>query len=240
MSGFTDLTSVIFLVIAVVVFIRLRSVLGRRTGNERPPYDPYTRRDGLPARGGDKVVDVARRIPAAAPAGAAVTATIPLAQRIGAVAPEGSPVNDGLKAIAVEDPALDPSAFVAGAKVAYEMIVTAFAEGDRKTLKPLLGREVFDGFVSAIAEREQRGETIEFKFVGIDRAEITAASLKGGTAQITVRFLSKLVSATHDKAGKVIDGDPTHVGDVTDVWTFARETASRDPNWKLVATESVE
>ncbi len=239
MSGFTDITSIVFLVIAVVVFIRLRSVLGRRTGNERPPYDPYTRRDGLPARGGDKVVDMPRRVTAAAPAAPAV-AVIPMAQKIGAVAPEGSPVSEGLKAIAAEDPALDPTAFIGGAKVAYEMIVTAFAEGDRKTLKPLLGREVFDGFVSAIADREQRGETIEFKFVGIDKAEITAASLKAGSAQITVRFLSKLVSATHDKAGKVIDGDPSHVGDVTDVWTFARETASRDPNWKLVATESVE
>ena len=84
------------------------------------------------------------------------------------------------------------------------------------------------------------GETIEFKFVGIDRAEITGAGVKGATVQVTVRFLSKLVSATRDKEGKVIDGDPTHVGDVTDIWTFAREATSRDPNWKLVATESVE
>jgi predicted lipid-binding transport protein (Tim44 family) len=241
MNGFTDFTTIIFLVIAVVVFLRLRSVLGRRTGNERPPYDPYTHRDGLPARGGDKVIDLPpRRAATPAVAAAATVAVIPMAQKIGAVAPEGSPVSDGLKAIAADDPALDPTAFVAGAKVAYEMIVTAFAEGDRKTLKPLLGREVYDGFVAAIAEREQRGETIEFKFVGIDKAEITVASQKTGTAQITVRFLSKLVSATHDKTGKVIDGDPQHVGDVTDVWTFARETASRDPNWKLVATESVE
>jgi predicted lipid-binding transport protein (Tim44 family) len=120
------------------------------------------------------------------------------------------------------------------------MIVTAFAEGDRKTLKQLLSREVYDGFVSAITEREGRGETIEFKFVGIDKADITGASAKAQTAQVTVRFLSKLVSATHDKAGAVVDGDPTHVGDVTDVWTFARDTTSRDPNWKLVATESVE
>ncbi len=120
------------------------------------------------------------------------------------------------------------------------MIVTAFAEGDRKALKQLLSRDVFDGFVTAITERETSGETIEFKFVGIDKAEITAAALKGPTAQITVRFLSKLVSATRDKAGAVVDGDPTHVGDVTDVWTFrARDPLPHDPNWKLVATESV-
>ena len=120
------------------------------------------------------------------------------------------------------------------------MIVTAFAEGDRKMLKQLLSREVFDGFVAAIGEREGRGEKIEFKFVGIDKAEMTAASAKAGSAQITVRFLSKLISATRDKNNAVIDGDPVKVGDVTDIWTFARETTSRDPNWKLVATESVD
>jgi predicted lipid-binding transport protein (Tim44 family) len=120
------------------------------------------------------------------------------------------------------------------------MIVTAFAEGDRKTLKQLLSREVYDGFVSAIGQREARGETIEFKFVGIDRAEITGAGVKGATEQITVRFLSKLISATRDRAAAVVDGDPVRVGDVTDIWTFAREATSRDPNWKLVATESVE
>jgi predicted lipid-binding transport protein (Tim44 family) len=94
--------------------------------------------------------------------------------------------------------------------------------------------------VAAITQREGRGETIEFKFVGIDRAEITAAGVKGTTEQITVRFLSKLISATRDKSGNVVDGDPVKVGDVTDIWTFAREATSRDPNWKLVATESVE
>src|SRR5690606_15174332 len=111
------------------------------------------------------------------------------------------------------DRSFDPDSFIGGARGAYEMIVTAFAEGDRKTLKQLLSREVFDGFVSAIGQRESRQETIEFKFVGIDKAEITEASLRGSTAQVTVRFLSKLISATHDKDGKVIDGDPVHVGD---------------------------
>ena len=248
MSGFVDIYSIIFLVIAVVVFLRLRNVLGRRTGNERPPFDPYTRREGLPAKAGDKpgesvtdkVVSLPRR--PAAPADAAATAALAAGaeQRIRTIAPEGSPLNDGLKAVAALDPGFDPPQFLAGGKQAYEMIVTAFAEGDRKTLKQLLSREVYDGFVSAITEREGRGETIEFKFVGIDKTDITAASAKGTIAQITVRFLSKLVSATHDKGGAVIDGDPVHVGDVTDIWTFARDTTSRDPNWKLVATESVE
>jgi predicted lipid-binding transport protein (Tim44 family) len=245
MSGFVDIYSIIFLVIAVVVFLRLRNVLGRRTGSERPPFDPYSRRDTLPNAGADKSTDKVINLPPrrpAAPGPAAATAeAAPGAEaRIKTIAPDGSPLSEGLKAIVALDRTFDPAEFVGGAKIAYEMIVTAYAEGDRKTLKQLLSREVYDGFVNAITEREGRGETIEFKFVGIDKIDITAAATKGPNAQVTVRFLSKLVSATHDKSGAVVDGDPTHVGDVTDVWTFSRDTTSRDPNWKLVATESVE
>jgi predicted lipid-binding transport protein (Tim44 family) len=238
-DGFVDIYTIIFLAIAVVVFLRLRSVLGRRTGNERPPFDPYSRRESLPGAAGDKVIDLPRR--AAGPT-AAASADIPpaAAERFKSIAPEGSPLNAGLTAVAAADRSFDPDEFVAGAKAAYEMIVTAFAEGDRKSLKQLLSRAVYEGFVAAISEREGRGETIEFRFVGIDKAEITGAAVKGTTAQITVRFLSKLISATHDKDGAVIDGDPVHVGDVTDIWTFARDTTSRDPNWKLIATESVD
>ena len=239
MNSFMDITTVIFLAVAVVVFLRLRNVLGRRTGNERPPFDPYARREA-PPKTDDKVIDLpSRRAPpreTAAPE--AVAAGID--ERIKTVAPAGSSLHEALKAVATADRSFEPEAFIAGAKGAYEMIVTAFAEGDRKTLKQLLSREVYDGFVSAIGEREGRNETIEFKFVGIDKAEITNAGVKGSTVQVTVRFLSKLVSATHDKNGAVVDGDPTHVGDVTDIWTFERESNARDPNWKLVATESVD
>lgn len=242
MDGFVDIYTIIFLVLAVVIFLRLRSVLGRRTGNEqRPPFDPFSRREApKTAAGDDKVISLPpRRGPdGAEPATAGIaTAT---EERIKTLAPEGSSLNAGLRAIAAADRNFDPDAFLTGGKAAYEMIVTAFAEGDRKSLKTLLSREVYDGFVSAIAQREGRGETIEFRFVGIDKAEITDAALKGGTEQVTVRFHSKLISATHDKTGAVIDGDPVHVGDVTDIWTFARDVNSRDPNWKLVATESVD
>ena len=87
-------------------------------------------------------------------------------------------------------------------------------------------------------ERESRGDTVESRFVSIDNAEIAAAELRGRTAQVTVRFQSKLVSVTRDKDGNVIDGNADKVTDVTDVWTFARDVSSRDPNWKLVATEA--
>jgi predicted lipid-binding transport protein (Tim44 family) len=239
MNGPIDIYTIIFLVIAVIIFLRLRSVLGRRTGNERPPFDPFSARRSPGAEASnDRVIDMPRRpAPSEAPQGAPMTGA---EERIKVVAPPGSPLHESLRAVAAVDRSFDPEAFIAGAKGAYEMIVTAFAEGDRKTLRQLLSREVYDGFVAAIGQREDRGETIEFRFVGIDRAEITGAGVKGPTEQITVRFLSKLISATRDKSGAVVDGDPVHVGDVTDIWTFAREATSRDPNWKLVATESVE
>jgi predicted lipid-binding transport protein (Tim44 family) len=102
----------------------------------------------------------------------------------------------------------------------------------------LLSREVYDGFESVIRDRESRGETSETRFVSIDKADIIGAELRGRTAQITVRFVSQLVSVTHDRSGAIIDGNADRVTDVTDVWTFARDLSSRDPNWKLVATEA--
>ena len=122
--------------------------------------------------------------------------------------------------------------------MAYEMIVMAYADGDRKTLKNLLSREVYDGFVAAIADREAKSEKIQSSFVGIDKADIVSAEMKGSEAHVTLRIVSELISATRNKAGEVIDGDPETVAEVKDVWTFARDTRSRDPNWKLVATEA--
>ena len=239
MNNFMDITTIIFLAVAVVVFLRLRNVLGRRTGNERPPFDPYSRREAPTSKAGEKVIDLpSRRTPPHEATTPDVAASVD--ERIKTAAPAGSSLHESLKAVAMADRAFEPAAFLTGAKAAYEMVVTAFAEGDRKTLKQLLSRDVYDGFVSAISEREGHNQTIEFKFVGIDKAEITAAGVKGSTVQVTVRFLSKLVSATRDKSGTVVDGDPTHVGDVTDIWTFEREASARDPNWKLVATESVD
>jgi predicted lipid-binding transport protein (Tim44 family) len=116
------------------------------------------------------------------------------------------------------------------------MIVTAFAEGDRKALKQLLSRDVFDSFAEAISERERKGETVDFKFVGISTTEITDAEISGKAANITVKFVSDLISATRDREGAVVDGNPTHISEVTDLWTFSRDLTSRDPNWRVVAT----
>jgi len=232
-----DIYTIIFLALAVFIFLRLRSVLGQRTGRERPPYDPYSARDAVRSPATDKVVALPPR-PAETPA-RPVEATPPSAERWKDVAESGSTVATGLDAIVGADPNFDAKHFITGARTAYEMIVTAFAGGDRRQLRSLLSREVFDGFDAAISERERRSETVETRFVSIEASTITAAELRNrSTAQITVRFVSKLVSATRDRAGTVIDGSADKVTDVTDVWTFARDIASRDPNWKVVATEA--
>lgn len=235
MHNVFDIYTIIFLALAVFIFLRLRSVLGQRTGRERPPYDPYAARE--PARPApEKVVALPNRTPEAA-AQKPVALAAP-SERWKGVAEAGSAVATGLDAIATADANFDPKHFLTGARTAYEMIVNAFAEGDRRTLKNLLSREVYDGFETAINEREKRGEAVESRFVSIDSTEITAAELRARTAQLTVRFHSKLVSVTRDKSGNVIDGNAEKVADVTDVWTFARDLSSRDPNWKLVATEA--
>ncbi len=239
MQNVFDIYTIIFLALAVFIFLRLRSVLGQRTGRERPPYDPYSAREPVrPAT--EKIVALPPRPaePMAAPKPAESTAPREPGARWKGIAEAGSPVAAGLDAIVAADPTFDGRHFVAGARDAYEMIVGAFAEGDRRALKNLLSRDVYDGFDAAIGEREKRGETVETRFVSIDSADIVAAELKAKTAQVTVRFHSKLITATRDGNGNVIDGSAERVTDITDVWTFARDVSSRDPNWKLVATEA--
>jgi predicted lipid-binding transport protein (Tim44 family) len=242
MQDVFDFWWIIYATIAVVIFVKLRSVLGQRTGRERPPYDPYSARDTVrPATNdrpstNDNVVALPGRA-TVEPVPKAVEAAAP-ADRWSGIAEPGSAVAAGLDAIARDDKSFDGKHFIAGARAAYEMIVTAYAEGDRRTLKNLLSRDVYDGFEAAIREREAKGETAESRFVSIDKSDITDAELRGRTAQITIRFVSQLVSVTRDREGGVIEGSPEKVTDVTDVWTFARDLSSRDPNWKLVATEA--
>ena len=229
-----DIYTIIFLALAVFIFLRLRSVLGQRTGRERPPYDPYSARDVRPT-GGDNVVALPGRAPDA-PQKSAEPAEP--SDRWKGIAEPGSALATSLDAVVRADPSFDAKHFLAGARAAYEMIVTAFAAGDRRQLRNLLGRDVYDGFEQAIRAREQNGEVVETRFVSIDAADIIGAEPRGSTSQITVRFLSQLVSVTRDRSGAVIDGSADKVTEVTDVWTFARDVSSRDPNWKLIATEA--
>jgi len=245
MDGRIDVSTLLFLVLAVVVFLKLRSVLGRRTGHEQARYERYKAQQEAAQRNGklagaDKVVTLPHREreeaeprPAAEPQ---VRAEVE--DRVKGLAAGNTGIAQGLVNIVRADETFDPDAFLKGARAAYELIVTAFAEGNRKALKSLLSREVFDGFAGAISEREARGEQVDQSFVGIKGADIVEAELKNGVAHVAVKFVSELISATRDKAGGVIAGDPKRIKEVTDIWTFAREVTSRDPNWKLIATQA--
>jgi predicted lipid-binding transport protein (Tim44 family) len=240
MSEAFDIYTLLFLVLAVVIFIRLRNVLGRRTGNERPPYDPYTtneaKRPGPEAN--EPVVALPRGRSSRAPVEASGPSLEDIETRLGRYATKDSPLGQSLTALMRADPGFDPGHFLDGAKSAYEMVVMAFAEVAEATLENLLGSDVNDGFQRAIRERESRGEKMTSNLVGIDKADIIEAEVKNRTAYVTVKFVSELISVTRDTDGEVIEGDPKKVREVTDIWTFARDTGSKNPNWKLVATEA--
>ena len=231
-NGF-DIYTLLFLVLAVVIFLRLRSVLGRRTGSERPSFDPYSaQKDGQKTKP-DNVVPMTGQThqgledePKTAE------------DRIKGFAPDGSELAIGLTDIARKDEDFDPKSFLQGARQAYELIVTSFSEGNRKTLKSLLNKDVYEGFEGAIQQREDKGEIVDSSFVGIDKADLIEAELKNKTARVTIKFVSQLITAIRDSSGEVIDGDPKAIHEVTDIWTFAREITSKDPNWKLVATQT--
>ncbi|MDX2290357.1 MAG: Tim44/TimA family putative adaptor protein [Hyphomicrobiaceae bacterium] len=245
MDGKIDLITLISLIVAVVAILKLRSVLGRRTGDEESRLERYRAeaRAQEAAASADKVVTLPRR-GQEEPLGPhdAEVSTAHAEAKIKQAARADKSIEEGLLAILARDPAFDPDTFLQGARSAYEMIVTAFAEGNRKMLKDLLSPDVYEGFLSAMAERESRGYQIDQSFVGIDKADILEAELKGGMASITVRFVCQLISATRDRAGTVIDGDPQRIKEVTDIWTFNRDVSSQravmNPNWKLVGTQA--
>ncbi|MBU6296769.1 MAG: Tim44 domain-containing protein [Alphaproteobacteria bacterium] len=216
-SQFLDI--LLIAMVAGVILFRLYTVLGRRTGHERPPEN-YRLSGNASAGAGDEAAKDANRIPAR-PA---------LTER------PSDPVASGLVDIQLADRSFDKEHFVTGARAAYEMIVTAFANDDRTTLRPLLGEEVYAAFDAAIQSRQQRGEKVSFTFVGFKDVKITAAALRGRMAEVTLTFEAQFISATTDAKGTLIDGDSKTVRDVTDIWTFSRDVRMRDPNWLLVAT----
>jgi len=231
-----DIYTIIFLALAVFIFLRLRSVHGLRTVSERPPYDRAAPNVVQRTQDNNNVVPMPGAVIDQAPL--APSADVAPADRWKDVAEPGSPLAAGLDAIAAHDSSFDPRHFISGARSAYEMIVLAFANGDRRSLKDLLSSEVYDSFEAVIKDREKHEQKTETRFVSIDKAELVSAEARDRAAQLTVRFVSQMISVTRDKTGAIVDGNPDKVADITDVWTFARDTSSRDPNWKLVGTGS--
>jgi predicted lipid-binding transport protein (Tim44 family) len=157
-------------------------------------------------------------------------------EAIVAQAPEAA--RKGLEAIRAADPEFDVVSFLAGAKVAFEMILNAFAAGDANALKPLLAPDVQQQFASAISDRQRKKLNLQTTLVGITGVELVDAEMKGPDARIKLKFVSEQVNVTQDSESRIVDGHPNEVASITDIWTFSRPVTARDPNWALVATES--
>jgi len=248
MEGQIDLFTLLAMIVAVVAVLKLRSVLGRRSDDDDARIERRARESEMRNAGSatgaasDKVVTLPRRDREDAPSeGVATASAAEIESKVRAFAKGDDLVANGLLDIQKLDRDFDPEQFVEGARQAYEIIVTSFAEGNRKALRDLLSREVLDGFAASISEREGRGERVEQNFVGINKADILEAEVKSGVANITMRFVSQLITATRDKSGTVVAGDPTRISDVTDIWTFSRDIgtarARANPNWRLIATQ---
>ena len=226
-DGFQYFDIIILAMIAAFLVLRLRGVLGRRTGTEKP-RDSFFPRSGAPRDAdGNNVVSLPD----------AVRGRDDLAPVPGG--PRAATPDSGLAQIRGADPAFDAESFVRGARGAFEIIVNAFAGGDIATLRPLLSDEVYERFADAIRHRVAAKETLETHLVSVKLAEIDEAQLNGRTAFVTVKFVSDQVNVTRAADGKIVDGEPDRVVEKTDFWTFARNTRSQDPNWLLVATRSV-
>jgi predicted lipid-binding transport protein (Tim44 family) len=229
-----DMTTIVFALLAVFLVWKLRSILGTRSGNEKPPRNPFLER--VRGKVGQPRNDDAKVIPLPGAADPANPARVDPTQRWQGFAEPGSKAWDGLDRIAAADPGFSAPSFISGAKTAYELIITAFAAGNRDLLQSLLAKDVFDSFAAAISERERRGDKVDTTFVSIDEAAIADADLRGKTAEITLNFTAQLITSTHDREGALIEGSTDKVVEIKDVWTFVRDAGSRDPNWRLVAT----
>lgn len=236
---------ILFALIAIFLVLRLRSVLGRRDGHQGGPEDEAKgkrpaplRRDALgrPLDNGEDAAldDNVIALPGArreeAPAAPAADETFGF---------EGL-LAEGIKDIRKTDATFNPKEFLQGARVAFEMILNAYAAGDLKTLKNLLSADVYGGFAQAIEEREQKDHTLQETLVGIKSAELMEAYLDNRDVTLTVKFVSEQISALMDADGTVIEGDPAKVVSATDFWTFSRSLKSRNPNWTLVGTGALE
>ena len=198
---------IIFAGLAAIVLYQLYSVLGRRVG--RQPED--------------------------APATEAARAGVRPADRPLEPLDEGVTLS-GLAAVKARDPSFDVSHFLSGAKSAYQMVVKAFAEGDRAALKNLLAPPVMASFDAAIAQRESENRTETVEFLHTPRADLEKAELASGDrARMTVRFLAEFRSRTKGPEGEGVDDRRT-----AELWTFERNLKSRDPNWTLIHVDAAE
>ena len=234
-NGFQFIDIILFAMIAAFLILRLRSVLGRRDGHESGYQDPL-KTDPREERPDDKIVQISSRSPDAH------SEPEPMETDAGLTEAElaDEALMAGIADLRAADPSFNAEDFLAGARVAFEMILGAYASGERETLENLLSPEVYDNFRTAIDDREAVGQEMEETLVGIRSADIVEAFMDGSHAHVTTKFCSEQVHVLRDSSGDVIEGNPNQVTDVVDFWTFARDTNAPDPNWHLVATRSLD
>jgi predicted lipid-binding transport protein (Tim44 family) len=217
-SGF-PIDLVLFGMIAAFLVLRLRSILGKRTGFERPA--PPVQQ--APLRPAGPIIDAK-----AEPAAPAAAQTVPDA---------ASPTGLALARMREIDRSFDPARFLAGAEQAFRMIVAAFAAGDRAALRPLLGDDTYGAFEQAISAREKASEKQVSVIKAMQQLSIDSAELKGRTGLVTARIISDQISYTQDVNGRPLTGTDA-VTEITDLWTFERDLGQPDPTWRLVAARS--
>ena len=219
----------IFAIIAAVLVYRLKSVLGTKHGEERPRPNPFA----APGQQKKPVVILKPVIKSGAK-------TSETEQLIDPAANKDGRINAGLAEIAAVDQGFDAAKFMAGAKYAFEMIVTSYAKGDRAALKPLLSPKIYADFDHGIAARELLARVSTIEIHSIKEARIIEAHLGGTMAYITIDFSVEQTTVTRDNSGAVVEGNPDQRSTVEDIWTFTRDTRSADPNWILIETRSAE
>jgi predicted lipid-binding transport protein (Tim44 family) len=218
----------IFAAIALFLGLKLRSVLGERTGHEKPPEtyqmpQPIDQQQETAAP--PPVLDAPRPVEYAPP-----KPTDP--------APDS--LAGRLRKIELADPRFNEKSFLAGAKSAFEMIVREFAEADTAGLRPLLADDVYDNFVAAIRERQANKQTLSTQVLRVKEASIEEADMVINTARVTVKIVSEQIQVLKDNMNNIIEGHPTQSREVVDVWTFSRNTRASDPNWQLASTRGGE
>ena len=222
-----DPSLIVFAALAIFIVWKLRSVLGVRIDRETPPqarFEPFQ----PPARASDGL---------SPPAKLAREASRDAGQTWEGVADTDS-ARSGLDAVAAADRRFDGRQFLDGARRAWELVVVAFAHGDRDALLPLLSKESYEGFAAEIARRETAGESLETAIVAMDGAKVVDARSEPGRIEVTVRFDARVLMTRRDRGGEVIEGGRTMP--IVELWTFARDPRAKDPNWKLVATRPAE
>ena len=258
-DGFQFYDIIFFALIAIFIILRLRGVLGRRTGQHRqrhPDRFARTETEKTPeeSQSQGEIVHLPDRTRPAHEAPQDVTPEDVLAEDLAPEHAAPQPTRTARKEAAADrdeaigglrasleqirraDHEFSPRRFATGAQAAFEMVVDAFAKGDTATLRPLLGDDVYDEFAAAIRDRMAEGQVQETTIVALDTAEIISAEMRSSTARVTVKFVSQQINVVRDKEGEEVGGDSSLIERVTDIWTFARNTRSSDPNWALIET----